>query len=117
MKTFTGKYNNGNFTYSSDTENIRIQLLSILNTPLNSRYYYPDFGSNINEYRFNVLNHFSINIIGSEIKRAVSLIDGITLTDISYTVEDTGELVFSLELTKLSNIIRFSISIHDGVVS
>ena len=61
MKTFTGQYSNGNFVYSNDTEAIRAQLISILNTPLGSRFYYPSYGSRLNDYRFDVINYFTIN--------------------------------------------------------
>lgn len=55
MKTFAGEYSGNNFTFSDDAAAIRMQLISILNTPLGSRYYYPDYGSRINEYRFTTL--------------------------------------------------------------
>ena len=68
MKTFTGQYSNGNFVYSNDTEAIRAQLISILNTQLGSRFYYPSYGSRLNDYRFDVINYFTINMIAQEIK-------------------------------------------------
>ena len=55
MKTFTGQYSNGNFVYSNDTEAIRAQLISILNTPLGSRFYYPSDGSRLKDHRFDVI--------------------------------------------------------------
>lgn len=116
MKTFTGKYSNKNFQYSSDNEVLRAQLISILNTPVGSRFYYPDYGSNLNDYRFNILNHFSINMIAQEVKRAVTLIDGVELTSISYSV-DGNVLYFTVDLERLSNIIRVTFSIVDGVAS
>ena len=67
MKTFTGQYSNGNFVYSNDTEAIRAQLISILNTPLGSRFYYPSYGSRLNDYRFDVINYFTINMIAQAI--------------------------------------------------
>lgn len=115
MKTFAGIYSGNNYVFSNEAESLRVQLLSILNTPRGSRYYYPDYGSNLNMYRFNVLNHYSINLISTEIKRAISLIDGLTLTDISYDIEDDNTLSFTLEVVRQSSTSKFSISVSDGV--
>lgn len=116
MKTFTGKYTNKNFQYSSDNEVLRAQLISILNTPIGSRFYYPSYGSKLSEYKFTILNHFSINMISQEIKNAVDLIDGVTLSAISYNVIDNS-IYFTVDLEKLSNTIKVVLSVTDGVAS
>ena len=116
MRTFTGNYSNKSFQYSGDNEALRAQLISILNTPIGTRFYYPSYGSHLNEYRFNVLNHYSINMIAQEIKNAIALIDGITLSAISYSISGNN-LYFTIDLNKTSNIIRFTISVVDGVAS
>lgn len=114
MRTFTGNYSNRSFQYSGDNEALRAQLISILNTPKGSRFYYPSYGSHLNEYRFSILNHFSINMIGQEIKTAITLIDGVTLSAISYSVAG-NTLYFTIDLNKMSNTIRLNLSIVDGV--
>lgn len=116
MKTFAGKYVGKNFVYSDDNEAIRMQLISILNTPVGSRYYYPSYGSHLNEYRFSVLNYFTINMIGQEIKNAIALLNGITLSSIGYYIKD-NKLYFNIELNRLSNNIKISLSVVDGVAS
>lgn len=114
MRTFTGNYSNRNFQYSGDNEALRAQLISILNTPKGSRFYYPSYGSHLNEYKFSVLNHFSINMIGQEIKTAITLIDGVKLSAISYSIVD-NTLYFTIDLNKMSNTIRLRLSVVDGV--
>lgn len=114
MKTFVGEYKNGNFSYSGDIDSIRMQLISILNTPLGSRFYFPSYGSKISDYRFNVINYFTINMIGQEIKRVVDLIDGVSLTDIQYNVQD-NTIIFDMSLSRLSDIIKIRVSVSDGV--
>lgn len=114
MKTFTGQYSNGNFVYSNDTEAIRAQLISILNTPLGSRFYYPSYGSRLNDYRFDVINYFTINMIAQEIKNAILLLDGVTLSNIEYHVYN-DRLYFDIELTRLSEKISLNLSVTDGV--
>ena len=84
MKTFTGQYSNGNFVYSNDTEAIRAQLISILNTPLGSRFYYPSYGSRLNDYRFDVINYFTINMIAQEIKNAIFLVNAVKQGKLEY---------------------------------
>lgn len=116
MKTFSGKFSGKNFVYSDDIESIRMQLVSILNTPIGSRFYAPSYGSNLNNYRFAVLNYFTINIIGQEIKNAINLISGVTLAGISYYVKE-NTLYFNIELNRLSNIVKVNLSIVDGVAS
>ena len=116
MKTFAGKYSGRNFVYSSDTEAIRMQLVSILNTPMGRRFYYPSYGSHLNEYRFSVLNYFTINMIGQEVKNAVALIDGVTLSNIGYYI--VGNVInFVIELNRLSEKVKVNIAVTDGVAS
>ncbi len=116
MRTFTGKYINENFAYSDDNEAIRAQLISILNTPIGSRFYYPSYGSRLNEFKFSIINYFTINMIGQEIKNAVALMGGISLNKISYDVYD-NKLVFNVELKRLSEKISINLSVVDGVAS
>lgn len=116
MKTFTGKYANKSFQYSTDNEAFRAQLISILNTPVGSRFYYPDYGSNLNDFRFSILNHFSINMIAQEVKRAITLIDGVELKAISYSISGNN-LYFTVDLEKLSSVTRVALTITDGVAS
>lgn len=116
MQTFSGKYYGRNFVYSSDTEAIRMQLVSILNTPMGSRFYYPSYGSHLNEYRFSILNYFTINMIGQEIKNAVALIDGVTLSNIGYYIK-SNTIYFIIELNKMSEKVKVNISVKDGVAS
>lgn len=116
MKTFSGKFSDKNFIYSDDIESIRMQLVSILNTPVGSRFYYPSYGSHLREYRFAVLNYYTINIIGQEIKNAVDFISGVELTGISYYVVD-NVLHFNIELNRLSNIVKVNLTVVDGVAS
>lgn len=116
MKTFSGKFLGRNFVYSSDNEAIRMQLISILNTPLGSRFYYPSYGSTLNNFRFSVLNYFTINMIGQEIKRAVSLIDGVSLASIGYSVKE-NTIYFDIALNRMSEIVKLKLSVTDGVAS
>lgn len=116
MITFAGNYSNGNFVYSDTNEALRMQLVSILNTPIGSRPYAPTYGSNIRNYRFSVLNYFTISMIGQEIKNAVQFMTGVTLTGISYSLED-NKLQFSVDLLYLSDVVRVNLTVVDGVAS
>lgn len=116
MISFTGEYKDNNFVYSNDTNSLRMQLISILNTPKGSRWYYPTYGSYLNEYKFSVLNFFTINIIGNEIKDAIDLIDGVTLSSINYTI-DHNKLIFDIDLIRSSDKITIKLSVVDGVAS
>ena len=116
MKTFSGKFLGKNFVYSDDNEAIRMQLVSILNTPVGSRFYYPSYGSRLNEFRFSVLNYFTVNMIGEEIKSAVNLINGVSLAGISYYITDNN-LYFVVDLNRNSEKVRVSLSVKDGVAS
>lgn len=114
MKTFIGDFKDKNFIYSSDTEALRAQLISILNTPFGSRWYYPTYGTRLNEYRFSVMNYFTINMIGQEIKNAVALIGGVKLSKISYYLED-NQLHFNVDLVKQLETVSINLSVSDGV--
>ena len=114
MKTFIGDFKDKNYVYSSDTESLRAQLISILNEPFGSRWYYPSYGTRLNEYRFSVMNYFTINMIGQEIKNAISLMSGVRLSKISYYLEN-NQLHFSRDLLRQSEIIKIGISVSDGV--
>ena len=114
MRTFIGDFKNKNYIYSNDTDALRAQLISILNTPFGSRWYYPTYGSHLNEYRFSVLNYFTINMIGQEIKNAVSLIGGVRLSKMSYYLKD-NQLYFNINLIRQSEIIEIRLSVSNGV--
>lgn len=116
MRTFAGKYENDNFVYSEDNEALRIQLISILNTPIGSRFYAPSYGSRLNEFKFSVINYFTINMIGQEIKNAIHLMSGVSLSKISYSVYN-NKLIFNIELNRLSEKINMNLSVVDGVAS
>lgn len=116
MITFAGKYENGNFIYSEDTEAIKMQLVSILNTPIGSRLYAPSYGSNLRNYRFSILNYFTINMIGQEIKNAIQHMSGVTLASITYSVNN-NKLLFSIDLQYMSETIRVDLTVVDGVAS
>lgn len=116
MKTFIGKYSNGNFVLSEGNDVLKAELISILNTPLGARFYYPSYGSHLSEYRFSVLNYFTINMIGQEIKNAVALLDGVTLTSIDYYVSN-NQLQFNIVLNRNSENIKVNLSVVDGVAS
>jgi hypothetical protein len=53
-------------------------------------------------------------MIGQEIKTAITLIDGVTLSAISYSVAG-NTLYFTVDLNKMSNTIRLTLSVVDGV--
>ena len=116
MITFVGKYENNNFKYSDDVEAIKMQLVSILNTPIGTRFYAPTYGSNIRNYRFSILNYFTISMIGQEIKNAIQFMSGVTLANISYEV-DNNKLLFTIDLYYLSEIVRVNLTVVDGVAS
>lgn len=116
MQTFSGKYAGRNFVYSNDIEAIRMQLVSILNTPKGTRFYYPSYGSNLNTFRFSILNYFTINMIGQEVKDAVDLIDGVSLSGIGYYIKD-NTIYFDIVLNRLSEKVKVNISVKDGVAS
>lgn len=116
MQTFTGQYSGRNFVYSDDLEAIRLQLVSILNTPIGSRFYYPSYGSNLRSYRFSVLNYFTINMLSQEIKNAVDFIDGVTLAGIGYYIKD-NTINFEITLNRLSENVKVNIAVTDGVAS
>ena len=116
METFFGQYVGKNFVLSNESEALRIQLVSILNTPSGSRFYYPSYGSRLNEYNFNVLNYYTVNMIGQEVKNAISLLDGVSLVSIDYVV-DGNKVMFMITLQKTSNRIRVNLTVQDGVAS
>ena len=116
MKTFMGKYSNGNFVLSDDNDVLKAELISILNTPLGSRFYYPSYGSHLREFRFSIINYFTINMIGQEIKNAVNLMDGVSLSSIDYYVSN-NKLYFNVILNRLSEKIKVNLSVVDGVAS
>lgn len=117
MKTFTGKYSNGNFVLSNDNEVLRAELVSILNTRLGTRWYYPTYGSSLSDLKFEILNFYTLNLVSQEIKTAVGLIDGVSLSGISYSIGKNKELVFSIDLVKNSTMFKVSLSVVDGVAS
>jgi phage baseplate assembly protein W len=114
MKTFFGKYENGNFTYSEQNESLKAQLISILNTPIGSRFYAPSYGSRLNEYRFSILNYFTINIIGQTIKDAIQFMEGVTLLKIEYSL-NKNDLLFNIELMYMSDVVTINLTVADGV--
>ena len=116
MKTFTGKFSNGSYVLSGDDAVLKSQLVSVLNTPIGSRFYYPSYGSHLNEFRFSVINHFTINMISQEIKSAVDLLDGVSLIGIQYYVKD-NKLYFDVGLSRLSNKYTINLSVSDGIAS
>lgn len=116
MKTFIGSYKNNNFIYSSDNEVIKAQLISILNTPIGSRFYYPSYGSRLNEYRFSILNYFTINIIAQEVKNAIELLSGVSLTSLTYDIYK-NKINFNIELERMSDTVRINLTVIDGVAS
>ena len=116
MITFTGQYDKNKFVYSDDLESIRVQLISILNTPIGSRWYYPSYGSNLNQYRFSPFNYFTINMIGQEIKNAIDHLEGVSLADIAFTFYKE-KLIFVISLYRFSDIVKLYITVADGVAS
>lgn len=116
MQTFIGEYSDKNYIYSGDNAVLKSQLLSILNTPVGSRFYYPEYGSNLYKYKFSVINYFTVNVIGQEIKNAVDMISDVSLSNITYNVNGTT-LTFNVDLKKTSNIFRVNIKVEDGVAS
>lgn len=116
MKTFFGEYNNKNYVYSDDSAVLKSQLISILNTPIGTRFYYPEYGSNLYKYKFGVINYFTVNMIGQEIKNAISMMTGVSLSSITYNINGTT-LLFNISLKKTSNIFRLNIKVEDGVAS
>ena len=63
---------------------------------------------------FDVINYFTINMIAQEIKNAILLLDGVTLSNIEYHVYN-DRLYFDIELTRLSEKISLNLSVSDGV--
>ena len=116
MKTFVGDYKNGNFIMSGDESVLKSQLVSILNTPVGSRFYYPSYGSHLSEFRFSIINYFTINLISQEIKSAVDLLDGVVCNSIQYYIKD-DTLHFNIYLSRQSNYYRINLSVTDGVAS
>lgn len=116
MKTFFGKYQNGNFVYSDKNESIRAQLISILNTPVGSRFYAPTYGSHLREYRFSTLNYYTINMIGQAVKEAIALMSNVTLSKMEYILSG-NKLTFDIELIVASDNVRVTLSVADGVAS
>ena len=114
MKTFVGQYYKKNFVYASDVDALKAQLISIINTPLGSRFYCPSYGSHLNEYRFNSINYFTIHMIGQEIKNTVQLMNGVSLSKLTYYLQD-NQLYFNVELIKMSEKIKINLQIKDGV--
>lgn len=116
MKTFVGEYRNGNYVLSGDDEVLRAQLISILNTEKGTRFYYPSYGSNLRDFRFSVLNYFTINMIGQEVKSAIDLLNGVKLSSIDYQI-DGNSIKFNISLTRMSTRLNINISVADGVAS
>ncbi len=117
MKTFTGSYFNRNFVLSDDNEVLKANLVSILNTPIGSRFYYPSYGSNLSSYKGANINYFTINMIGQEIKSAIDLIDGVELSNFSYYFDDENVLRFNITLSKRSQSFIVNLAIKDGFAS
>lgn len=116
MKTFFGKFYNNNFVYSNDNESLRAQLISILNTPIGTRFYAPSYGSNLRNYKFSVLNYYTINMIAQEVKNAVHLLEGVSLSSLSFYVNGNS-VNFILDLNRSSESIRVALKVVDGVAS
>lgn len=117
MESFTGEYKHNGFVLSGDADVLKAELVSILNTPIGSRFYYPTYGSNLNQLRFSILNYFTINMIGQEVKSAIDLLDGVTLNSISYYVSSNNKVSFVLDLSRNSDNYKVSLSVSDGVAS
>lgn len=117
MKTFTGKYVNGNFVLSSDNEVLKAMLVSILNARLGTRWYYPTYGSSLSDLKFEILNYYTINLVTQEIKTAVGLIEGISLDGISFKIGKDKEIIFLIDLRKDSTTFKVSLSVLNGVAS
>lgn len=114
MRTFFGDYKNKNFVYSNKNDAIRAQLISILNTQKGSRFYYPNYGSDLNQYRFGIINYFTIQMIGQCVKDAISLLDGVSIINIRYSVEK-DHLKFYIDLNCNSDNVTVHLSIANGV--
>jgi phage baseplate assembly protein W len=117
MRTFFGKYSDGSFVYSEQNDALKAQLISILNTPVGSRFYAPTYGSHLNEYRFSIINYFTINMIGQCITDAVRFMNGVTLSKIEYALGEDNDLLFSLELVYMSDVVTINLKVADGVAS
>lgn len=116
MRTFFGKYKNGKFVYSDQTESLKAQLISILNTPLGSRFYAPSYGSHLCEYRFSIINYFTITTIGQAIKDAIRLMNGVTLSNIRYSLIN-NKLSFDIDLIYASDRVSINLTVVDGIAS
>ena len=55
-------------------------------------------------------------MIGQEIKEAIHMMDGVTLSKIQYTLNN-NKLVFVIELNRLSERIAINLTVADGVAS
>jgi hypothetical protein len=53
-------------------------------------------------------------MIGQEVKEAINMMSGVTLSAISYTVNDNS-IIFNIDLIQNSDTVRFSLAITDGV--
>ena len=55
-------------------------------------------------------------MIGQEIKNAIQFMSGVTLANISYTL-DNNALKFDIDLYYLSEVVRINLTVVDGVAS
>lgn len=117
MKTFTGLYSkiNHKFVFASTSDYIRSCLISILNTHKGSRFYYPDYGTEIYKYKFAPLNFFTINNINIEIRSAIECIEGLHLDSSSVRFKD-DVLYFDLVIKSDYDTFNISVGFAKGVM-
>lgn len=78
----------------TDEEAIKADLMHLLFTGKNQRYYYPDFGTNLYRYIFDMNDDITSSAIKDEINMSIKkFIPKLNIDSINVTVEDNSNIV------------------------
>lgn len=119
MRTFMENFDNVvSYAWDKRVSAVRDFLLVVLNTPRGSRPYYPEFGCDIEKYKYMPLNTNVINMIHHEIRKSIDSISGLTLRSSSYRVlSKERTLLFQFVLLMKSETVTVKLSYKEGVIT
>ena len=112
----------GRFKMSSDDEDIKESIYIILMTRKGERLLMPNFGSNINDFVFEVVNETNLTLMENSIKNSIQTYEKRIRNlnvEISQDSQDSGRLIINISYI-ISNInmpgnIVFPFYIQEGV--
>ena len=112
----------GRFKMSSDDEDIKESIYIILMTRKGERLLMPNFGSNINDFVFEVVNETNLTLMENSIKNSIKTYEKRIRNlnvEISQDSQDSGRLIINISYI-ISNInmpgnIVFPFYIQEGV--